>query len=248
MGLDLLDIQFRIEKTFGVKLSNEDYTALMRNGDILVGDLYNLLLKKMQLYDTARYDIPLNFRLWEEIQRVLQSVTGVPLERIELKTRLDALFPRQTRRAAWETLRDACPYRLGKLDYPGVVRGAGFGLAAGMVVVEQFPIWQMAGVNWLWPVLGILGIWMVSETYLKMLWICAPLRNRFPSRMATVKDLCRAVLATNYEEICRNTEIPLDDRCLVVWRQLTEILVAALGIDADAITFHSRMFRDLGAA
>lgn len=36
MGLDLLDIQFRIEKTFDIELSPEDFTALVRDHDIAV--------------------------------------------------------------------------------------------------------------------------------------------------------------------------------------------------------------------
>ncbi|MCL4191768.1 MAG: hypothetical protein KJZ87_08470 [Thermoguttaceae bacterium] len=95
--------------------------------------------------------------------------------------------------------------------------------------------------------LGLIGIWMVSETYLKMLWMCRRLRNCLPARMATFKDLCRTVLATNYEEICSASEIPFDDRCLEVWWQLTGILADALGVEADAITFRSRLFQDLGA-
>ncbi len=144
MGLDILDIQFRVEKAFGVELTHDDFFEVMRDRDILVGDLYNLLLKKLLLHDVARYDIRL--------------------------------------------------------------------------------------------------------TYLKVLWMCRPLRNCFPARMATVKDLCRTVLATNYEEMWGASEIPFDDRCIEVWRQLTGILVDALGVEADAITFRSRLFQDLGAA
>lgn len=247
MGLDILDIQFRVEKAFGVELTHDDLFEVMRDRDILVGDLYSLLLKKLLLHDVARYDVRLNYRLWEQMQRVVQSASGAPLEQIELKTPLAVLFPRDTRRTAWETLRRECPYRLAQLDYPKAVRWAGFGLAVGMVLVEQLRIGWAAGANWLWPVLGLIGIWMVSETYLKVLWMCRPLRNSFPARMATVKDLCRTVLATNYEEICGSSEIPFDDRCLEVWRQLTGILVDALGVEADAITFRSRLFQDLGA-
>lgn len=247
MGLDLLDIQFRIEKTFDIELSPEDFTALVRDHDIAVGDLYSLLLAKLHLRDVARYDLRLNYRLWEEMQGVLHAVTAVPLERVELKTPLESLFPPDGRRATWDALRRRCPYRIRELDYPQALRVVGFALAAAVVLIEQFHLWQVVGVKWLWPALGLLGIWMVSETYLKVLSICAPLRKRFPSGMTTVKDLCRAVLATNYREICDGIEIPFDQRCVVVWQQLTEILVDALGIDADQITFRSRLVQDLGA-
>lgn len=49
MGLDILDIQFRVEKAFGVELTHDDLFEVMRDRDILVGDLYSLLLKKLLL-------------------------------------------------------------------------------------------------------------------------------------------------------------------------------------------------------
>ena len=246
MGLDFLDIQFRMEKKFGIALSGEDLTDLVDNGDITAGDLYSLVLKKMHLRDVARYDLRLNYRLWAEIQGVIQSVTKAPLERIELKTPLEVLFPRESRRTSWDAIRQVCPYRIRELDYPKAVRWIGLTLATGIVLIEQFRVWQIPGAQWLWPLLGLLGIWMVGETYLKLLSVCAPFRSRFPSGMNTVKDLCRAVLAVNYEEICKGIEIPFDERCLVVWQELKEILVDALGVDSDAITFRSRLVGDLG--
>jgi hypothetical protein len=42
MGLDLLDIMFRIEKEFGISLSPEDFESIARDQDIRVGDLYDV--------------------------------------------------------------------------------------------------------------------------------------------------------------------------------------------------------------
>lgn len=88
---------------------------------------------------------------------------------------------------------------------------------------------------------------MVFETYLKLLRVCAPLRNHFPNTMKTVKDLCRSVLSSNYAEICNDSQISLDHRCSVVWEQLVAVLVDVLGVDPGDVTFRSRLFRDLGA-
>ena len=246
MGMDLSDITYRIEKAFDIDLSWEEVADLARDDDITVGDLFSLLLKKIYLRDVGRYDIRLNYDLWVEIQSVLHSVTNVPTNRIELKTLLKTLFPRKTRRAQWDALRDACPYRVRKLDYPRGLRVVGFSLAAGMVLIEQFQIWKIPGANWFWPLLGLFGIWVFVETYLKVLSICAPLQICFPAGMVTVKQLCRAVLATDYMHICKNVEVPLDQRCLTAWQEFTEILVDVLGVDKDEITFRSLLVRDLG--
>lgn len=247
MGLELVEITLCIEDAFDVSFSGEDLEAIERDGDIVVGDLYDLVLQKMHLRDVGRYDIRLNHALWKELRGVIHSVTQAPLDRVELKTPLEALFPPETRREQWERLRQACPYRVRDLEYPKVVRAIGFSLAAAMVLVELLQIWRLPGVRWLWPLVGLFGIWMLVETHIKVLAILRRFRNGFPSGMTTVKDFCRAVLAANYGDVWQDVGVPLDDRCIAVWEQLTEILADTLGIDADRVTFRSRLMRDLGA-
>jgi acyl carrier protein len=247
MGLDILDVMFRVEREFDICLSEKDLEGLARDQDIQVGDLYDIILKKMHLRDVGRYSVQLNNTIWLEVRRVLFSITAVPLEAIELKTPLKELFPRTGRRAAWNALRDACPYQIPDLGYPPIVRAAAFSLAITMAFVEQFQIWQVPALKWLWPILGMFGIWMLAETYLKVLAILRPFRNSLPVRMTTVKDLCRAVLAANYEQACRKAGISFDKRSVAVWQQLTAILADSLGVEADEVTFRSRLYRDLGA-
>ena len=248
MGLDLLDITFRIEKAFQIEMSRQDFFELWRDGDIVAGDLYEFILRKMHLRDVGRRSVRLNEYVWSQIQAALHSATAAPLVQIQLGLRLEELFPRETRRDRWRALREQSPYQIAELDYPKFVRVFGFLLAIGVVVVEQRQIWQIPGANWFWPVLGIFAVWMIGETYLKLLSVCSALRNRFPGKMQTVKDLCRTVMSTNYAEICRGAEISIDQRSAVVWEQLVEILASALGVDAREVTFRSRLVGDLGAA
>ena len=178
MGIDFLDITFRIEKEFAIPISDDDVHGLVRNGDITVGDLYDFILTKMNLRDFSRNDIRLNYALWTELQALMHSVTEVPLEQVELKTPLETLFPIGTRRESWQAFRDACPYRVCKLDYPKFVRSIAFLLAAAVVLIEQFQILQFVGVGWLWPVLGLISVFLLVETYAKMLSILSHLRKR----------------------------------------------------------------------
>lgn len=248
MGLDLLDVRFRIEHTFHIDVAEEEFVELVRNQDIVIGDLYDLVLRKLHLRDVGRHSVRLNQFLWSEMKSALQRATEAPQQQIELGLPLETLFPRETRRVRWQALRDVCPYKVRDLDYPAYVRLGGFLLAAAVVLLEQRQLWQMIGLKWLLPFLGLLGVWMVGETYLKMLTFLAPLRHSFPAGIRTVKDLCRSVLSSNYAEICTSADIALDDRCAGVWEQLVELLVATLGVDAAEVTFRSRLFRDLGAA
>ena len=247
MGLDLLDIKFRIEKTFRIEVSKEELFDLARDQDIVVGDLYELILQKLHLRDVARRSMRSNEYLWLQVQSALGSAAQMPFEQIELSLPLKILFPRESRRARWAALRETCPYRICELDYPRFVRIGGYLLAAGVVAIEQFQVWQIPGARWFWPLLGVIGVWMVGETYAKVMSICAPLRTRFPSGMATVKDLCRSVLASNYADISSGAEAVSDDRSAAVWEQLVEILATTLGVDPTDVSFRSRLFGDLGA-
>ncbi|HQU41828.1 MAG TPA: hypothetical protein PK867_03405 [Pirellulales bacterium] len=248
MGLDLVDVTFRIEIAFKIGMSMDELSGLVKNNDIAVGDLYEFILKKLQLQDLGRNSVRMNAYLFREMQSALHLATGAPLERIELGLPLEALFPRENRRALWEALRGTFPYKIRDLDYSKFVRRGGLVLAATVVVIEQFQLWQIPGAKWFWPLLGIAGIWMVSETYLKILSVCAPLRTYFPGGITTVKDLCRNVMSANYVDICHGSEVAFDERSAAIWEQLVDVLVSALGVDAAEVTFRSRLIRDLGAA
>lgn len=246
MGVDPLDIMFRIEKTFQIKVSKDDFLGLVRDNDVTAGDLYDLLLEKLQIGDVGRYDYGLNLRLWSQMQRLLHSVTRVPLEQIQLHVPLERLFPIETRRETWDALREASPYQIMEMDYPPIVRILGYLLATGVVSIELFHLRQIFVFNFLWPAVGVLGLWMIGESYLKIMPVFASMRNRFPNRLATVKDLCRAVLAANYSQICTSAELPIDERSISIWEQLVDILSKSLGVDPHEVTFRSRLDRDLG--
>ncbi len=256
MGLDLLDVAFRVEKTLGVPLAASDFQQLVRDRDIVVSDLYELILRRVHARDVVRNDVRLNFELWEELQQQLGAAAGVPVNEVQLKMPLELLFPPSTRRVAWERLRAASRYRIPTLDYPWPVRPLGCSLALAMALLEQFHIWQVAGVLWLWPILGLVGTWMFAESYGKVIAVLAAWRIRFPGGMKIVRDLARAVVATDYEAILAGSpkgpvgsyDLPADDRCLAVWQQLREILVNALGVKAEEVTLKSRLIADLGAS
>jgi len=247
MGIDILDVSYRIEKVLSVKVSNDDWELLSKSNDVAVGDLYDLLLGRLGLQDVTRNDFRMNHEFWLRMQQQLYSVTYVPKEKIQLSAPLAELFPSETIRETWTALRDSSGYSIPELDYPAFVRNAGFLIAIVVVAMEQLHLWRAMG-GWLWPLLGALALWMVVETYVKILKICSPLRNRLPAGMKTVKDLCRLVLAINYTTVCAESQMAVDVRTLTVWEQLVEVIQDTLGVDRERITFRSRLVRDLGAA
>jgi hypothetical protein len=69
MGLDLMDITFRMEEAFKIEVSKDDIFGLVRGQDIIVGDLYELVLKKLHLRDVGRHSVRLNEQLWSQMQQ-----------------------------------------------------------------------------------------------------------------------------------------------------------------------------------
>lgn len=246
MGIDLLDITFRLEKTFDVPFTGEDMASLVSDRDICVGDLYDLILHRLAMKDAVRDDIELNYALWNELRGVLHEATNVPVEHVELQTPLEEIFPIKNRNDNWEMLRRLSRFRIEKLDYPAGVRTVGIVIAVTMVIVEQFRLWQIQGAIWFCPLLGLFGVWMAVETYLKVLSILTPWRTRFPSDSRTVKDLCRTVRTANCEMLGENADLFPHKARPHVWQQLVDVLVDALGVDSDEVTLESRLVADLG--
>ncbi|QDT01036.1 acyl carrier protein [Adhaeretor mobilis] len=248
MGLDFQEIVLEIEEQFHIALDDEEVQGLVKANDIRVGDLYDLILGKLGLQDQTRNSVTLNAALWRKMQFVLAEVTKRPATEVSLQTSMADLFPRETRRQDWCELKSVSPFRIRELDYAPPFRVLAFLITAGVAYIELHQLWQFPAARWLWPLLGLLGLWIFLETHLKILTILSSLRNYLPSRMLNVKDLCRDVLASDYEQVCRHTEVAIDENCLAVWNQLVEILVHSLGVEADEVNFRSLLIRDLDMA
>ena len=80
MGLDLLDLKFRIERDLHLEVSQEEFVGLWRNRDIAVGDLYELILKKLDRCTAV----------WEQLVEILVSTLGVDPGEITFCSRLFA--------------------------------------------------------------------------------------------------------------------------------------------------------------
>jgi hypothetical protein len=84
MGLDLLDVAFRLERQFGVKVSPDQYSKMaMRNDppDIRVGDLFDFIRGEVPCVGVL--DLELNAdALWPMFQREISDALGVDLEEV----------------------------------------------------------------------------------------------------------------------------------------------------------------------
>jgi hypothetical protein len=91
MGIDLLDLAFRLERQFGVRVSSHQLSKLaMRNDppDIRVGDLFDLLCSDVPRFGVL--DLALDAEtLWPTYQRAISDALGVDLAEVTKDKALD---------------------------------------------------------------------------------------------------------------------------------------------------------------
>ncbi len=82
MGIDLLDVTFRIEHRFGIKLSRDQLRKMvMRNDppDIKVGDLFELVRSEAPRIGVMDLELDAD-AFWPILQRLISDALGVDLE------------------------------------------------------------------------------------------------------------------------------------------------------------------------
>ena len=86
MGVDLLDVTFRVEDQFGVKLDNSDWESLFGHRttfDVSAGELHFLVGAKL-----GEAGKPVPRSCWNGIRLVLAKTLGIPPNRIKPESRL----------------------------------------------------------------------------------------------------------------------------------------------------------------
>lgn len=243
MGLDLVEISMQIEERFGVPFESEDYESVVTSGDVRVGDVFDLVVKKLAALEAGKRDIGLNRALCLDMQADISEVTGAPSSDIRLNTDLRELFPRSTRAALWETFQTHSQYRIPELHYPRWVSVAGVAGVPLIVLLEQLPLWQIPFIPQV--LLVLLGVAMLIETTLRLSRLMKPFRSRFPDGMRTVKQLCKAVLKRNHRSLAIRDVYQPDANA--VWPGFRDLLAETLCVEPEKITRESRLFADLGA-
>jgi hypothetical protein len=86
VGIEILDICFRLERVFGVKLTQNDLLKLRElnaDRDILVGDLFDLV--HANAYQNGLIDEELDgeANLWTMFQQVIVDATGADLDEVQ---------------------------------------------------------------------------------------------------------------------------------------------------------------------
>jgi acyl carrier protein len=84
IGIDLLDISFRLERRFGVKVTHDDFMKLFierESRDIVVGDLFALVHQRMPSGGIVDSEVDADV-LWLIFQSAISDTLGVDHEDI----------------------------------------------------------------------------------------------------------------------------------------------------------------------
>jgi acyl carrier protein len=261
MGIDLLDITFRIERTFGVRFSGDDLLQAAGHEtvadlavssepfDITVGQIYEQLLGRLRIVETAA---PRRQQMLDRVRAALAGECLVPVEKIEDATTLEELISRRDRAASWTRLQARLGRRLPALLLPPTLRTAVaitwhvIGAAVGLLAVPTAD-----------PLLNAVCSVAIFAVFAGAAWLCS--RTLFPRRRTWIPDQCATVDGLTEHALreaplcdgsngnaCRNSQTDCWTRA-DVWDALQTILSECLGVDHDDIRPASRLVADLGA-
>jgi acyl carrier protein len=236
MGIDLLDVQWRIERTFRIRVRRDEWEKMFGSGT--VGELYTFVLEKM---GATRWPFCLGVPVFDRVRAALAAEFGVPAEEVTPSADLALLLPSR-RRQAWARLRRALDLSLPALQRPVLIdRLATSLIFKGMVClyppVAALLLWwdPAALVSCVASGFGLGGFVLVM-TY--------PLAVQLPPSCATVKGFITTLLRQHYgllagrEQMWHHRE---------VWYALQTILVEALNVRPEDVTPASHLVQDLGA-
>ncbi len=260
MGMDLLDISFRMEKEFGLKLGREFWDEVCippqkinarweRGTDIPVWRMLEVICERIGATKTGFETLT---RHRNDVYRVLNECFNIAPASIKPETPLDDLIPKDDRRKHWLRLGETLGKKLPEFVRPKAanclfycsVAGVIFALTA-LLANSTKPAAQARN--------DLALFLLVLSACPAAVWFCIP-RKSIPPTCRTVDHLVQttttdeAVVVAIKNAAAARASLPppyiwTDEAVYLVLR---EVLVNALGIDEEEITLDSKLIQDLG--
>lgn len=237
MGEDSAELLVRVEEEFNIDLSETDVAHIAT-----VGDLYNLLLSKLENDDACR-----SSRAFYRLRKTIVDCLGLPRKAIRPTTKLEAFLPEENRVALWGQLESASHLTFPKLRHPRWMRDAIRTIALVATIVFQFLVARWLhphGIYWAPMIFADIAVWIAVR---QILYAATPsMAREFPFKtMRTVGDLSQYLLRTHFTvfkpeggdaQACNKKE---------VWEQLRYLVYDFVGVDASEVTPETRFIEDL---
>jgi hypothetical protein len=242
MGMDALDIRFRLERTFNIAFRWEEIAKDFPDYSLLTaGCLHAYILGKLRKNPIRKCLGPWVF---DRLRAALSGAFGIDPERVLTFTLTADLIPKEGRRAAWKKLRKALGLPLPPLELscggPGSIRRILFGQYFTLFVLLGFGIATASQVLLLTVLFLCLGNYLAIIIYFIVI---SPFVSSIPSSSKTIKGLVRSILYSDYGRIATMEKGWQDEE---VWGALRVVLVEALNVTPEEIYPHSHLIDDLG--
>lgn len=243
MGIDLLDVQFRIEKAFGLKLERgfflniiDEHQPMWRKPgqprpDITIGQIYDgilELLRRQNRLGTCDEDFERSLR--DSVLRELQA--RHPLRKLTLQTATCELWRDSVTPLEWRSLGEVLGVQLPSL----VDRRIRVGMIGGFFIslIPMVVVWNYGS--------SVLYLPLASSGLLGVIW----LRQRkpmepIPRDVGTIGGLVDFVFLERMHRSDQGWPANL------VWNRLRRIVCDVLGVDEGEVTPTSRLVQELGA-
>lgn len=244
MGIDLLDLNLRIEEAFGVYLEPRAWQDMFADSsDAKVEQLYSLILERRRMADVLRLDLAINESFWKEFQAGVAAVRNCPVDDIQLSASIESVFPPGTRRADLLALEEEITHLI-----PVLHQGHDIMTELGLIICG---LWFAGIAAWedAWHVstivLGFTAI-AVPCTAVFRRWRSSTREERWLGSMQTIKELVRRVRDWNFRNIAELMPTKTDAQVDDIWDQLCEVLIDSLGLDDGEVTRDAWLIKDLG--
>lgn len=254
MGIDLIDLSFRIKNGLGVDLSLADWNALAQDQDISVKDLYALILFRRNLKPTGTpVDSTVSESVWQRVHSNILAKTAKPTETITPQSHIMELFPDIACEEAWRKVQEGLEWQLPPLQLAehnqrliqrwhsirNILAATSYTVVILVAFTGQIAVAVGAALSSL--VLLVLGAILLDQCQQRM-------PKELPDDVVTLKDLCSRIEQSYGWTIPVRPNLHEEARRQREWEQLKLILVNGLGVDPEEVTYEAKLIRDLGAA
>ena len=244
MGVDLLDITFRIEKSFGIRMTFDEWLTIagvtgetVEPGiDFTVQQVFDHILDRLD-ESPSGYGPPQVSR--EVLLETLSRFFDVPIEDLSLNTELDGLLSSADRAEKWSELS-----RCFKLRLPPLRRSTWLTVLIALPVLATPVVVFGLLRTWDFCVGGLLSVVATGTVWGTVLHMTAGRAVVLPRQCRTVQGLKGLLNGSAHKA---DMDQPGNWSREDVWGRLQEILVDCLGVDAGEVTPEARLIGDLGA-
>lgn len=244
MGIDLLDITFRIEKEFGIRVSRDAWLEVagvtpdeMTTGfDMTAGQLYDFILSRLS-------ESPGGFRpprvSPDALLNKLSLFFHLPAGSIDTETELERLLIRPDRHSEWFELA-----RFLETQLPALRRPFWLSASIALRIIALLAIGLALARQWNSAAACLAALIVTGVVWLLALVLTATEARVIPRQSRTVADLYGLLNST---PVRAGPDSPAPWTPEDVWEMLKQILVDCLAVDPDEVTPDARLVADLGA-